>query len=109
MSDILACLILPPLVARRSAARRESVTTPFTFSPSLTVDALFERDEIDVAVSMGLDHSNSIQARNARARPNGLHYAQVLISVTRRRSMPENFIAQEHMKVPDESDRRPLA
>lgn len=54
MSDILACLLLPRLVAR----------TPVAFNvlhlpPADTVDAL-ERDEIDVAVSMGLEHAGSI-------------------------------------------------
>jgi DNA-binding transcriptional LysR family regulator len=96
MSDILACLILPPLVARRSAAARVGYNT-IHLSPSLTVDAL-ERDEIDVAVSMGLDHSNSIRSETL------LHDRMVCIMrkshpVTRRRLTFENFIAQEHMKV----------
>src|SRR6202000_1369221 len=60
MSGILACLILPLLVARRPANARLGYNI-LHLSPSLTVDAL-ERDEVDIAVSMGLDHSNAIRS-----------------------------------------------
>jgi DNA-binding transcriptional LysR family regulator len=60
MSDILALLMLPPLLARKPAASRMAYNI-LHLPPADTVEAL-ERDEIDVAISMGLDHSNSIRA-----------------------------------------------
>src|SRR6201999_2893394 len=57
-----------------------------------------ERDEIDIAISMGLDHSNAIRSENL------LHDRMVCIM---RKSHPaagksftfESFIAQQHVKV----------
>jgi DNA-binding transcriptional LysR family regulator len=96
MSDILACLILPPLLARRPETARIGYNV-FHLPPALTVDAL-ERDEIDIAISMGLDHSNAIRSENL------LHDRMVCIM---RKSHPaagksftfESFIAHQHMKV----------
>jgi DNA-binding transcriptional LysR family regulator len=96
MSDILACLILPLLLARRPETARIGYNV-FHLPPALTVDAL-ERDEIDIAISMGLDHSNATRSENL------LHDRMVCIM---RKSHPaagksftfESFIAQQHMKV----------
>lgn len=96
MSDILACLILPLLVAQRPAGTRVGYNV-LHLSPERTVDAL-ERDEIDVAISMGLDHSNSISSEQV------LRDRMVCIM---RKSHPavrsgftfESFVAHEHMKV----------
>ena len=65
MSDILAFLILPPLMARKPAASRMAYSI-LHLPPADTVEAL-ERDEIDVAISMGLDHSKSIRAEKVLA------------------------------------------
>jgi DNA-binding transcriptional LysR family regulator len=96
MSDILAYLILPPLVARRPAQSRVGLNI-LHLPPATTVDAL-ERDEIDVAVSMGLDHSNAIRSKRL------LHDRMVCIMrkghpVARKGLTFESLIAQEYMKV----------
>ncbi|MDB5605322.1 MAG: LysR family transcriptional regulator [Bradyrhizobium sp.] len=96
MSDILACLILPLLLARRPDSARIGYNI-LHLPPALTVDAL-ERDEIDIAISMGLDHSNSIRSEKL------LRDRMVCIM---RKSHPaarslftfDSFIAQQHMKV----------
>lgn len=96
MSDILACLILPMLMARRPRETRVGYNV-LHLSPSLTVEAL-ERDEIDIAVSMGLDHSNSIRSEEL------LLDSMVCVmrkrhAILRKGMTFENFIAQEHLKV----------
>jgi DNA-binding transcriptional LysR family regulator len=96
MSDILACLILPLLVAQRQEAARIGYNV-LHLPPALTVDAL-ERDEIDIAISMGLDHSNAIRCESL------LHDRMVCIMrkshpAAGRRFTLESFIAQEHVKV----------
>ncbi len=96
MSDILACLILPLLVAQRQEAARIGYNI-LHLPPALTVDAL-ERDEIDIAISMGLDHSNAIRCESL------LHDRMVCIMrkshpAAGRRFTLESFIAQEHVKV----------
>jgi DNA-binding transcriptional LysR family regulator len=96
MSDILACLILPLLMAGRPRKARIGYNV-LHLPPAQTVDAL-ERDEIDLAISMGLDHSNAIRSEKL------LQDRMVCIM---RKSHPvvrggftlEGFIAQEHMKV----------
>ncbi len=96
MSDILACLLLPKLASARPLGGRISYNT-IHLSPFLTVDAL-ERDEIDVAISMGLEHSASIRSETLlrdrmvclmRA-PHPIGPAQLTF---------ERFIEQEQMKV----------
>jgi DNA-binding transcriptional LysR family regulator len=96
MSDILACLILPLLVARRPTGTRVGFNI-LHLPPALTVDAL-ERDEIDVAVSMGLDHTNSVRSQTL------MHDRMVCLM---RKGHPaasgnltvDAFVEQEHMKV----------
>jgi len=63
----------------------------------LTVDAI-ERDEIDVAISMGLDHANSIRSQTL------MHDRMVCLMrqghpAARRKLTFETFIEQEHLKV----------
>lgn len=96
MSDILACLIVPLLLARRAPGTRVSYNI-IHLPPALTVDAL-ERDEIDVAISMGLEHATSVRARTLmRDRMvclmrNGHPAADGKLTFA-------TFIEQEHMKV----------
>jgi DNA-binding transcriptional LysR family regulator len=61
LSDLLAFLLLPPLFAliRKEAPRLKFDTVHL--SPTATVEAL-ERDEIDLAISMGLVHASSIRS-----------------------------------------------
>lgn len=96
MSDILACLLLPKLAAARPAGSRISYNT-IHLSPSLTVDAL-ERDEIDAAVSMGLEHSASIRSETL-LRDRMVCLMRHRHPIARGRLTFERFIAEEHMKV----------
>ncbi|KWV45368.1 LysR family transcriptional regulator [Bradyrhizobium macuxiense] len=97
MSDILACTLLPRLVAQRRTAPGIGFNV-LHLPPAQTTDAL-ERDEIDLAVSMGLDHSNAIRSDKLlvdrmvcmmrRSHP-----------IARKKSITfDDFIAHEHMKV----------
>jgi len=97
MSDILACLLLPRLVAQSRSSPGISFNV-LHLPPAHTVEAL-ERDDIDLAVSMGLDHSNAIRSHKL------LRDRMVCIM---RKSHPiakkgsivfDDFITQEHMKV----------
>ena len=96
MSDILACLLLPRLTAARSPDARISYNI-IHLPPALTIDAL-ERDEIDVAVSMGLDHSASIRSETL-LRDRMVCLMRSGHQIKRGRLTFERFIAQEHMKV----------
>ncbi|MDX2201775.1 MAG: LysR family transcriptional regulator [Hyphomicrobiaceae bacterium] len=58
MSDILSSLLLPEILSRFRALPGLRLNV-LHLPPAETVDAL-ERDEIDVAVSMGLSHSSAI-------------------------------------------------
>ena len=96
MSDILACLILPPLIARTPRSGQLAFNV-LHLPPATTVDAL-ERDEIDIAISMGLDHSSSIRAEQL--------LTDRMVCVMRRdhaiggkRFSFENFIEQQHLKI----------
>jgi DNA-binding transcriptional LysR family regulator len=96
MSDILACLLLPKLAAVRPADSRIFYNT-IHLSPSLTVDAL-ERDEIDVAVSMGLEHSASIRSETL-LRDRMVCLMRRHHPIKRGRLTFDSFIAQEQIKV----------
>lgn len=96
MSDILACLVLPLLGARRPAGSEIGFNIVH-LPPGLTVDAL-ERDEIDVAISTGLDHANSIRAVSL------MQDRMVCLmrkghAAARRKLTFARFIAEEHIKV----------
>lgn len=96
MSDILAHLVLPALLARMPAASRFSLNVVH-MPPAATLNAL-ERDEIDLAVSMGLEAPNSIRSATL------LDDRMVCLMrkghpLTRRRLTLERFLAQAHVKV----------
>lgn len=97
MSDILACMLLPRLVAQGRTAPGIGFNI-LHLPPARTVDAL-ERDEIDLAVSMGLDHSNAIRSHKL------LLDRMVCVMrkshpIARRKTISfTDFIAQEHVKV----------
>lgn len=96
MSDILACLILPLLMARRPDAARVGYNI-LHLPPAQTVEAL-ERDEIDVAISMGLDHANSIRSHKL-LRDRMVCLMRKAHPAARGGLTFERFIAQQHMKV----------
>lgn len=105
MSDILASLLLPPLVAHASTAPGIAFNI-LHLPPGQTIDAL-ERDEIDVAVSMGLSHTRSIRTAGL------LRDRMVCVirkghpAVKRKALSFEAFIGLKHMKVSmSPTDRR---
>jgi DNA-binding transcriptional LysR family regulator len=95
MSDILAFLILPPLMARKPQASRMAYNI-LHLPPADTVEAL-ERDEIDVAISMGLDHANSIRTERLLT-DRMVCLMRASHPVARRPFTFETFLAQEYVK-----------
>ncbi|MGB3415086.1 MAG: LysR family transcriptional regulator [Mesorhizobium sp.] len=59
LSDVLAMLVLPSLLGRFGAADSHMSLDVVHLPPDGTIDAL-ERDELDMAVSFGLAHGNTI-------------------------------------------------
>jgi len=59
LSDLLSYLILPRLMAEIGGSAPRIALDIKHLSPLRTIDAL-ERDEIDAAVSMGLEHTGTI-------------------------------------------------
>ncbi len=59
LSDLLSYLILPRLMAETTKSAPRIALDVKHLSPVQTIDAL-ERDEVDVAVSMGLEHTGTI-------------------------------------------------
>lgn len=59
LSDLLAYLMLPRLMEQVASAAPSVSIDIRHFSPLQTIDAL-EKDEIDIAVSMGLEHTGTI-------------------------------------------------
>jgi DNA-binding transcriptional LysR family regulator len=96
MSDILACLMLPLLMARKPAPACLAFNI-LHLPPADTVDAL-ERDEIDIAISMGLDHSNSIRSERLLA-DRMVCLMRKAHPIGGRRFTLKAFLGQPHMKV----------
>ena len=97
MSDILACLLLPKLMAQSRNAPSIGYNV-LHLPPAQTIDAL-ERDEVDLAISMGLDHSNAIRSKEL-LRDRMVCIMRKSHPVARSKTISfEDFIAQEHMKV----------
>lgn len=96
MSDILARLILPPLMARRSSRPGLSFNI-LHLAPANTVDAL-ERDEIDIAISMGLEHSNSVRSEKVLL-DRMVCLMRAHHPIARRKLSFEDFVAQEHIRI----------
>lgn len=95
MPDVLALLILPPLLARKPRESRMSYNV-LHLPPGDTVEAL-ERDEIDVAISMGLDHSHSIRSEKLLA-DRMVRVMRASHPIASRPLTFETFMAQEHAK-----------
>jgi DNA-binding transcriptional LysR family regulator len=97
MSDILACMILPELIARVHASSRIALNT-LHLPPAQTVEAL-ERDEVDVAISMGLSHSTSIRATTLLKDRMVCIMRKAHPAAKRKTISFKDFIAHQHMKV----------
>ncbi len=97
MSDLLGLLLLPGLLERMRTRAPRLGFDVLHLPPARTVDAL-EADEIDVAVSTGLEHSGSIRAEAL--------FADRMVCLMRRahpaargKLTLEAFLALRHLKV----------
>lgn len=105
LSDLLAYQILPPLLAMTGRVAPGLAIEVVHLSPTRTVDAL-ERDEVQAAISMDLEHSGSIRSEAL--------LADRMVCVLRRghplargRLDFEAFMAAGHLRVAmSPSDRR---
>ncbi len=97
LSDLLGLLLLPTLTKRIEKVSPNVRLDTLHLSPNRTIEAL-EKDEIDVAVSMGLQHSSSIRSR--------ILFSDRMVCVMRRgHSLAKNeltlgrFLKQRHLTV----------
>ena len=97
LSDLLQLLLLPSLLAQVAHEAPQVSFDVTHLSPARTVDAL-ERDEIDLAVSMGLDHSSAIRSE--------MLFPDRMVCVMRKghplanKTMTlDNFLRLRHLKV----------
>jgi len=97
LSDVLSYLVLPQLCADIADAGRGLGLDVVHLPPLQTVDAL-EKDDIDLAVSMELQHSTSIKSETA--------FADKMVCVMRkshrlasRRLTLDTFLAERHVRV----------
>jgi DNA-binding transcriptional LysR family regulator len=97
MSDLLSMLLLPNLLDNLRTSAPAVGLDIVHLSPARTVDAL-ERDEIDLAVSMGLEHSHAISSRV-------LFSDSMVCLMSRKHALArktltlENLLAYRHLKV----------
>ncbi|HTZ81299.1 MAG TPA: LysR family transcriptional regulator [Stellaceae bacterium] len=97
MSDLLGLLLLPGLLERlRTQAPRVGLDV-LHLPPARTVDAL-EADEIDLAVSTGLEHGGSIRAEPLFA-DRMVCLMRSAHPLARGRLSLEAFLAQRHLRV----------
>jgi DNA-binding transcriptional LysR family regulator len=96
LSDLLAFLLLPDLLDRLKLEAPQVALDIVHLSPARTVEAL-ENDEIDLAISMGLEHSSAIMSE--------ILFADRMVCVMRkghplaRKTLTlETFLAQRHVK-----------
>jgi DNA-binding transcriptional LysR family regulator len=97
MSDVVGQMLLPPLYAVIDDAAPSVRLDIIHLSPHRTTEAL-EKDEIDIAVSMGLVHPASIQASTLMTD----HMVCVMRTghaLAREELTLERFLAQRHLKV----------
>lgn len=97
MSDLLSMLLLPPMLDELRRSSPGVALDIVHLPPADTVDAL-DRDEIDLAVSMGLDHSRAILSREL------LSDSMVCIMsrkhvLARKELTLERFLGYRHLKV----------
>lgn len=97
MSDLLSYLLLPTLTAEISQSAPKVSVDIRHLSPSQTIDAL-ERDEIDVAVSMGLEHTGTIN-RQVLFKDRMVALMHSKHPLAERRVTMKRFLAVRHLKV----------
>jgi DNA-binding transcriptional LysR family regulator len=97
LSDLLGSLLLPRLLDDMTASAPGIALDVLHLPPARTVDAL-ERDEIDVAVSMGLEHSGAIRSE-VMLRDRMVCIMRRSHALARRELNLESFLAERHLKV----------
>lgn len=97
LSDLLSYLFLPSLMAELAEVAPQISLDVKHLSPQQTIDAL-EKDELDVAISMGLEHTGTINRE--------VLFTDRMVSAIRRghplatgRLTLERFLASRHLKV----------
>ncbi len=97
MSDLLSLLLLPKLMARLGETAPHVSLDLIHTPPVRTVDAL-EKDEIDLAVSTGLEHSNSISSEVLFS-DNMVCVMRKSHPLARKQLTLERFLDERHLKV----------
>ena len=97
LSDLLGFLLLPPLLARLKKDAPGIALDVLHLPPAKTVDAL-ERDEIDVAVSMSLEHSSAI-CSEVMLRDRMVCVMRTSHALADQELSFDNFLAQRHLKI----------
>lgn len=97
MSDLLSFLILPKLMARIQAAAPHVSLDVVHLPPVKTVD-LLEKDELDIAVSTGLEHSHSVSAK-VLFRDNMVCILQKNHPLAAKTLTLEKFLSARHLKI----------
>jgi DNA-binding transcriptional LysR family regulator len=97
LSDLLGFLLLPPLLARLKKDAPGIALDVLHLPPAKTVDAL-ERDEIDVAVSMSLEHSSAI-CSEVMLRDRMVCVMSTSHALADQELSFDNFLAQRHLKI----------
>jgi DNA-binding transcriptional LysR family regulator len=97
LSDLLSYLLLPTLMAEIAQSAPQISIDVRHLSPLQTIDAL-ERDEIDVAVSMGLEHTATIN-RQVLFKDRMVALMHSTHSLADGRVTIKRFLASRHLKV----------
>ena len=97
MSDLLGLLLLPALLERLRVRAPRVAIDVLHLPPTRTVDAL-EADEVDLAVSTGLEHGASIRAEALFA-DRMVCLMRSSHPLARGRLTLDAFLAQRHLKV----------
>lgn len=97
LSDLLSYLLLPSLMAEITRAAPGIRLDVRHLSPIQTIDAL-ERDEIEVAVSMGLEHTGTIN-RQVLFRDRMVAVMRSTHTLAKGKITLKRFLATRHLKV----------
>ncbi|MEM9029360.1 MAG: LysR family transcriptional regulator [Pseudomonadota bacterium] len=97
LSDLLSYLFLPKLMSDLASKAPAVSLDVKHLSPTQTIDAL-ERDEIDVAVSMGLEHTGTIN-REVLFKDRMVAVMHKMHPLAKGRLTLKRFLATRHLKV----------
>ena len=98
MSDLLGRILLPPLLSDLGKTAPAIRIEVIHLSPSRTTEAL-EKDELDLAVSMGLAHSTSISSEPLMSDRMVCVMRKGHPAATGRKLTLDRFLTERHLKV----------